>query len=654
MAVCPLTTGPNGMLQLIRNKASSWFMLAILFVALFALTFFGIGDYFTTRIDTHVAKVGDTRIEQADYEQRYQVWRANMRQMMGENFDPSVLDQPVWREQILQQMVDEAVLRNANERLGLVVPASQLRSVIQNEEAFQVAGHFDPETYRAWLASQRMSASMFEQRLRDQLAARALPQAVAASTLVTDAEVDAYLRLSEQTRDARLLRVREPAGEVEQTVDEADVQAYYEANQDRFMTEETVMVEYVEVDAADMEPDFTPSEDELRTRYERELARFGTLEQRLASHILVQPDGGDADAQRAALEQARELAESARQEGADFAALAREHSADLGSSAQGGDLGWLERGLTEPAFDEALFAMDEGTVSDPVRTDEGFHVIWLREVRPAQVRAFEEVREQLLDETLAGERERLYTERAGQLTDMVYADPGALHSAAESLGLEVQSAGPFTRNSTHGIFATPAVRQAAFSDLVLTEGDVSEAISLDANRMLMLRVTEHKRPEPRPLAEVADLIRADILRQRRQEALQARATDLFERWQAGTGLDELAAELEAEIETVEGITRQAAVPEPALVAELFRMPRPQDQAPVRQLLEVGDGYVLAELQAVVDGDPATVADTRREQVREQLAQSLMQAEQEGLLAALRRSEKVEISGGRDTAALFGD
>lgn len=642
------------MLQLIRNKSSSWFMLIILFVALFALTFFGIGDYFTSRVDTHVAKVGDSRIEQADYEQRYQVWRSNMRQMMGEDFDPSILDQPMWREQILQQMVDEAVLRNANERMGLVVPASQLRSVIQNEEAFQVAGHFDPESYRTWLASQRMSASMFEQRLRDQLAARALPQAVAASTLVTDAEVDAYLRLSEQTRDARLLRVREPVQAVDETVDEAAVAEFYDANQDRFMTEETVMVEYVQVDAAQMEPDFSPSEQELQERYERERARFGTLEQRLASHILIRPEGDDADAQRAAVAAARELAERARGEGADFAALAREHSVDLGSSAQGGDLGWLERGLTEPAFDEALFEMAEGEISEPVRTDEGYHVIWLREVRAEQVRSFDEVRDQLLDETLASERERLYNERAGQLTDMVYADPGALHPAAESLGLEVQTAGPFTRNSMHGIFATPAVRQAAFSDLVLNEGDVSEAISLDANRMLMLRVTEHRRPEPRPVAEVADQIRAEIVRQRRQDALQARATELFERWQAGEELDALAEALDAEVEPVSGITRMASVPEQPLVAELFRMPRPQGQAPVQQLLEVNGNFVLAELQAVVDGDPATIAEARREQVREQLAQSLMQAEQEGLLAGLRRGEKVEISGGRDANALFGD
>ncbi|MFA7540972.1 MAG: SurA N-terminal domain-containing protein [Lysobacterales bacterium] len=642
------------MLQLIRNKASSWFMLLILFVALFALTFFGIGDYFTARIDTHVAKVGDSRIEQGDYEQRYQVWRSNMRLMMGENFDPSILDQPVWREQILQQMVDEAVLRNANERMGLVVPASQLRSVIQNEEAFQVAGHFDPETYRAWLASQRMSAPMFEQRLRDQLAARALPQAVAGSTLVTDAEVDAHLRLSEQTRDARLLRVDARDDEIDENVDEATVQAFYDANQDRFMTEETVMVEYVEVDAAAMEPDFSPSEQDLQERYEREMARFGTLEQRLASHILVQPEGSDADAQRAAVETARELAESARAEGADFAELAREHSADLGSSAQGGDLGWLERGLTEPAFDEALFEMAQGAISDPVRTEEGYHVIWLREVRPAQVRAFEDVRDQLLDETVASERERLYNERAGRLTDMVYADPGALHSAAESLDLEVRSAGPFTRNSMHGIFATPAVRQAAFSDLVLSEGDVSEAISLDANRMLMLRVTEHKRPEARPLAEVADQIRAEIVRQRHQDALKAWAEALFARWQAGEDLDSLAADLETQVETVAGITRMASVPEQAVVAELFGLPRPQGQNPVQELLAINDIYVLAELQAVADGDPATVAQARRDQVREELAQSLMQAEQEGLLASLRRGEKIEMSGGSAGGSSFGD
>ncbi len=635
------------MLQSIRNKASSWFALAILFLALFALTFFGIGDYFTTRVDTHVAMVGNSKIEQNDYQQRYQNWRAGMAQRLGDNFDPAMLDQPMWRQQILDEMITETVLKNANERMNMVVAPSQLQSIILAEPTFHLAGQFDAETYRVWLAQQRMTPSMLEQRLRDQLGARLLPTGVASSSTVTDSELDAYLHLSEQTRDARFVRVTGTDEAISEEITDEELQKYYDDHSSQFMSEETVTVEYVEVDAKALETDIEPSESELQERYEQEKARFSTPEQRQAAQILVRPADDSDEARAAALAKATGLVEQARAEGADFAALARENSDDLGSRAQGGDLGWLEKGLTDPAFDEALFALDAaGAVSDPVRTEEGYHVIALRELRPGTEKPFEEVRGQLRDETLQRERERIFSEKAGRLADALYADPDAMATVVAGEGLEVKTAGPFGRNASQGVFATPGVRRAAFSSRVLTEGDVSESIEIGPNHVVLLRVVEHKPAEPRPLADVTEVIRGRILAQRLGDAVKARAEALLARVEAGESLADVTASLgeDVEVETAEGITRASATPEQSLVAQIFRLPRPDaDGTPVRRLLEIGGGHAITELSAVRDGDPATIEQARRDQVREQLQQSRASAEQAALVAALRRGEKIEIS-----------
>ena len=173
----------------------------------------------------------------------------------------------------------------------------------------------------------------------------------------------------------------------------------------------------------------------------------------------------DAAAQKAALEKAQAIAAEAKT-GKDFAALAKADSADVGSKAQGGDLGWLEKGVTDPAFESALFGLNKGDISDPVKTEEGYHIIQLRDVRPEKVRSFEEVKTELAKQYVDSERDRVYSEVSGKLTDAIYQDPTALASAAKELGLEVQKAPLFARTGGTGIAANPAVVKAAFSGAV--------------------------------------------------------------------------------------------------------------------------------------------------------------------------------------------
>jgi peptidyl-prolyl cis-trans isomerase D len=371
-------------------------------------------------------------------------------------------------------MINEQLILDANEKLGAAVPPGRIQSVIMQDPNFQVDGKFDKDRYRLILGASQKSPEWYQEQVRRDLAVRQVPLELTRSSGITDAQVDAYLRLRDQTRDFRFAKLDRPAADVK--IADADIEAYYKSHGDEFMTPEKVSLEYVELDAAKLQADLKADDATLKQRYEEQKSRFVSPEQRLASHILVKADAkADAAAQKAALEKAQSIAAEAKA-GRDFAALAKTESADLGSKAQGGDLGWLEKGVTDPAFESALFAMKKGDVSDPVKTDEGYHIIQLRDVRPEKVRGFDEVKAELTKQYLESERERIYSDLSGKLTDAIYQDPTSLAAAAKDLGLSLQKTGLFTRTGGEGIAANPAVVKAAFSNAVLTEGNTSDAV----------------------------------------------------------------------------------------------------------------------------------------------------------------------------------
>jgi peptidyl-prolyl cis-trans isomerase D len=388
------------MLQSLRDKMHGWPSVVVLGVAVFAMSFFGIEGYFTSRTETFVAKVGKHEISQQDFQNRLNALRQQDSAQLGDKFDPGIYEQPAMKERVLDAMVDQQLLLNANDDLGLRVSDGALREAIASIPAFQVNGQFDPATYRAVLAGERKTPAMFEDEVRSSLAIRLLPDALAAGTIVTDAEIDRFLALRLQRRDLRYAMLPRPAL-TDSEVSDAQIQDYYKQHQAKFMAPEQVAIQYVEVNAADLKPDSPPSQDELRKRYEDEKQRFVQPEQRLVSHILIDvPKNATPAQQKAALAKAQQIATEATPQ--NFARLAAKDSTDLGSRRQGGDLGWLEKGVTNKAFDDALFSLQKGQISQPVLSDEGYHVLWLRDVRSGQAKPFEEVRGQLEQEAVAG------------------------------------------------------------------------------------------------------------------------------------------------------------------------------------------------------------------------------------------------------------
>lgn len=632
------------MLQLLRGKKSGLFVKIALVLITIGFSFFGIEGYFVARTGTGVAKIGDTEISQDEFRDRFNQYRQRMQQMMGPAADASFFEKPEVKRQMLDQLIDEQVLLAANDKLGITVPAERIRAEISSIPSFQNDGKFDPEQYRAVLASQGMSPRGFEERVRQDIGMRELPTQIASTALVTDAEVDTYLRLHDQRRDFRFVRLARPATAKDGEVADSDIDAYYKAHPDEFKVPERVALDYIELDGTKLSVDLTPDEGTLRERYEKEKARFVSSEQRLASHILVKVEGKGAPAdQKAALAKAEEI-EKEIKAGKDFAELARQDSADLGSRNQGGDLGWLDKGTTDEAFDSALFALKKGEISAPVLGTDGYHIIELRDIRPGTTRGFDEVRQQLAKEYTDSERERVYAEKAGKLTDLTYQDPSSLEPAAKELGLTVQRTALFPRKGGEGIAANPAVAKAAFSDSVLVQNNNSDPIDLGPDHIVVVRIGEHKPATPKPLAEVHDIVRDKILAERLARDAKARADALFAQLGKDQTLEQVAAGAALKVDEQKGIGREAANIDGALVKAAFTMPRPQPGKPDVQLVDLGNqSYALLQLDAVVDGDPSKLDAKTREAARKSLAQSSGASVAREFIAALRKETTITVS-----------
>ncbi|MDH5823772.1 peptidyl-prolyl cis-trans isomerase [Luteimonas sp. RD2P54] len=652
------------MLQALRDKMSGWIAIVIVILLAIPFAFFGMEQYLFQSGANYAAKVESPpswwrgapdlwpvrklfweteEVSPEDFRNAFEQERQQRREQQGEAFDPRAFESLETRREVLERLVDQAVLRLAARNRGMAVGDAQVRREIEQIPAFQVDGRFDPQRYQLALGSQvpARSPQQFQELIRESLQQSLIPTHVSASAFVTPAQLDRLLVMLGERRDVSFVMLPPPqpgAGEV----GDAEIQAWYQANAGDFRAPETVEIEYVEIDGSDLQVDEEVGEAALRERYEQERSRFAQSEQRLASHILIEvPADADAAAQQQAEEQAEALAAQARS--GDFAALAREHSDDTGSSAAGGDLGWVEQGMMVEAFEQALFAMEPGQVSEPVRTEFGWHVLQLRDVRSGEQTPFEEVRDELARELSEGARERAYSELVGEVVDQAYRHPNSLGPAAEAGGLTVRTAGPFARGSGEGIAAHPAVQRAAFSERLIEDETVSDPIEIGPGHSVLIRVTGHTPERALPLEEVRDQVVEAIRADRAAKRVQAEADAMLAEMSGGATLQAVAERRELPVQEVPGVPRGAPVPHPDAVTAYFAVETPEEGAssPGKAVLDDGSVVVFA-VTAVVPGDPEEASEQERQMLQQQLALLAGSQDATAVLRALRERMKITV------------
>ncbi|HET7929856.1 MAG TPA: SurA N-terminal domain-containing protein [Rhodanobacteraceae bacterium] len=634
------------MLQTIRNLFKNWIVITIFgIVVAIAFLFFGVEGYFSQSNETWVAKVGGHEVSQQDFTNAMN--NARERQLSDPNNKMEAADfqKPAFKQGVLKQLVNHQLLLNANDALGIKVPDAAVREQIAANPAFQVDGKFDPTVYISALAQRAISAQQYQDDVRSSLAGQELPSAIIGTAFATKAEAEEFLRLQLQQRDFSYVDLAPPAPNAQESqVSDAEIAAYYKQHPKDFMSPEQVSVHYIELDAATMKVTPDLSDKALQARYEKEKATFVSPPQWNVAHIMIKlPAKATAAQKQAALKQAQHVDELAKAPGADFAALAKQYSDDLGSKNQGGELGWLQKGDAGPEFQAALDKMTKGEISAPVLTADGYHIIDLLDVRPGHSETFAQVRDQLAAEASKDARSDQYREVSNNLTDMIYDDPTSLAPAAKKLGLTVQTTPLFGRDGAkEGLAANPDVVKAAFSDTVLTQDNTSDPINLGKDHIVVIHVAKHVAAAPKPLAEVSDQIKQAIIAERVDARAKTLADAAYAKLQSGTKLDALATAAGQAVQQKTGVMRNDTTIDQELLQAVFKLQHPAKDAATRALVPLANGhFALVVLSAVKPGDPSKVPAEAQTFLREQMARAFGMLDVIDYVDVLRKNTKVE-------------
>ncbi len=609
------------MLQRIHDSLGKWIVVIVLALIAFSFIFWGV-DFGLTGATTFAAKVNGEDVSITDFNRALQARENQYRQIYRAELPEDVRRE--LRRAVIDELVRDAALTQRVANQGYRASPARVDEAIRSVEAFQVDGEYSDQLAVGLLANQGLTPSMFRALTRESLEVGDLQNGIVDSTFLTPAEFRRYIELYNQRREVAYALFELERYSAGVTIDDAAIASHYENNQASYQTAESVDLEYLELALADIAATVEVSEEELRAAYEEQRAQFETAEERRASHILIEVADGQDEAARAAAE-----AVLARlRAGEDFAAVAAEVSADAGTKAQGGELGWISRGTLVGPFEDALFALEEGGLSEPVRTEFGFHVIRLEEVRAGEIQPFEAVREELAAETRTREAEDEFYERANRLADAAFDAHDELASVASALDLPLKTAMGYPRTGDSSLFENnAAVVQAAFAEEIVESGRNSEIVELAEDHVLVLRVTAHHVPMTKPLDEVREQIREELIRERALALAEDAARAFLADIERGGDPAERAAAHGGVWNAAAWITRtDEAVPTEVLSAA-FGMPKVAGGAPQREILALANGgQAVVVLTGVEAGEPATMTQEERDQRQRQLADQAARAE----------------------------
>jgi len=585
------------MLQAIRDKVTGWIAYGIIFLISVPFALWGVNSYLGGGEVPPAATVNGEEITQPALDRAYANYRQRLAQLFGGSIPETLGSELMLREQVLGQLVEEAALRQYTQKQRYRIGDEELNSVIRGMDVFQRDGQFDTDTYQAQLRSLGYSPPGFEEELRRSGAMEQLQSGILATAFTTPVLEKQFTDLKNQSRKIRSLAYSVDKTAIQPDADE--IEQHYLSHTDRYRTAEEVRIDYIELSLDGIKQGIEVSADDVYARYQENKATYTSEEIRDTSHILITVNG-DEDA-APALARITEIRERIVN-GESFADLARELSEDPGSASEGGSLGEVERGVMVPTFEAALFSMEVDQLSQPVKTPFGWHLIKLDSISGGEIQSFETVKSTLLDEIRTQLAEGQIYDLVENVANIVYEQSDSLLAAAEQLDLTVQTSDWFDRHSGQGIAVEPKVRQMAFSAEVLQQGLNSEAIELDNERVVFIRLNQLRPATEKPLDQVQELIKSELVTiKAREQSLKSGMAALAE-LNAGKTLDDLAVEWSASIRDHGFVERNQSEIDGAILRRTFSMPKPE-QGPVFEGLSVADGnYAIIELSAVLSND----------------------------------------------------
>jgi peptidyl-prolyl cis-trans isomerase D len=606
----------------------------VLLLIILPFAFFGVDSYRHSGDSDAPATVNGTKISKQEFETALRQQQDRMRQMLGANFDPAMFENPDMKRAVLDNLIAQRLLIDKATAAGLTVTDAQVAQVVAGIDAFKEGGKFDKARYVSALTEKNMTPLMFEARVKDELVGQQLRDAYTQNGYAANTVTNNIIAINEQQRVISVAQVSLQSFIAQAKVDDTEIKTYYDQNQQEFQAPEQMKVEYVKFSAKDLMAKADVKPEDVKKYYDEHQAEFSTPEQRQASHILLTVAATAPQAEQDAVKaKASELLKEVRKNPTQFAELAKKNSQDPGSAANGGDLGLFGRGMMVKSFDEAVFALKPGEISDLVKSDFGYHIIKLAAIKPAQVVPFNEVSAGILSKLREQKAADSFAELADKFSNTVYEQSDTLQPAATLAGVKVEQSAWLTKGLATDDIWTAKMLQAVFSDEVIKNHRNTAAIEVAANTLVAARMLEHKAASVRSLAEVQDVIKQKLLNKKALDMAVKQGKMLLGQLQQGShpALDWSVAQT---------ITHaQHGALDVAMVRQLFQA----DSSKLPQYVGAESpqgGFVLVRLDAIKNGENPD--DVKRARYAQQLRQMTGDEMFQAYMADAKKNAKIKL------------
>lgn len=622
------------MLQILRRKAQSPFIQIIVVIIALVFIFWGVGTNMGDGRQSAIVVNGE-EITFQQYEQAYERAHQQLSNQFGGNLPKGLAETFGLKQQVINQIVQTALLRQGAAAMGIEVSGDEIRALIQSMPQFQDVSGFSLERYKSVLAANRMAPTKFEQSMRfDQLSEAAVDKIGGFASVATDYEIqDIYSQQNEKVA-VKYARISSTDYLDKVVVDDAALSTWFETVKEKYKTEPQLKLRYLAFTFAEVGGKVVIDPPKIESYYKENLKTFMVPEQRHARHILFQAGENDAPkVHKAKEEKAAEILKRVKG-GEDFVLLAKEHS-EGPTKNNGGDLGFFPAGQMVPAFDQAVFAMQPGEISEVVKTQFGYHIIRLEDIKPAATKPLAEVSKQIVDTLQRKEAESLAFQVANSAYEAIIS-AGSLDKYKESqTDIVVNQTEFFARKSAPATFKDdPQFLDKIFA---LNKGELSSLIKGQSGYLIVF-VEDKKEPEIPELAAVRTALEKDYRAMKAQEMAEAAAKEALSGVKGGKTFDSVSLEMGLQVKesgllalnTPEGKSEFPA----SLLQSAFLLSAasPLPEAPGR----VGDQfYVYTFLNREIPTMPSSPEE------KEKYRENLQRFKQQQLLAAWLRNLELD-------------
>lgn len=614
------------MMDNLRAASNHVVLKIILGLIILSFVLTGVGNYLIGGNGDYAAKINGEEISRAQLDRAFNNERSRQQQMLGEQFSQLAGNEGYMqqmRQQALSQLVDEMLLDQYAKELKLAISDEQIKQAIFNQPAFQTNGKFDNTKYLGLINSMGFTADQYAEALRKQLTTQQLISAIAGTDFTLSGETDALAALVSQQRVVRQATLNVDALSAAQQVSDDEIKNYYAQHKNSFLAPEQFRVSYIKLDAASMQQ--PASEADIQSWYEQHKAEYVQPQRNRYSIIQLK---SEADAQ-AVLDQLKQ--------GADFAALAKEKSADPISARKGGDMGWLEPSTTPDELKEANLT-SKGQLSGVVKSSVGFLIVRLDDIQPEQVKPLAEVHDAIADKVKQEKALDAYYKLQQKVSDAASNDNESLASAEQAAGVKAVETPWFGRDNVPEVLNFKPVVDAIFNGNLQgengTPGSNSDMITVDGDRAFILRINEHQPEAVKALDEVKAQIAATLKHDKAEKQAKAQAEKILADLKAGKQDALSAAGLSfGEAKTFSRNDRDA------VVQSVFALPQPQAGKPVYGTSEDMQGNIV--LLALDEVKAGSLPEAQKKAMAQGVAQNNAQIAFDALLSNLRKEAKIK-------------